>query len=266
MLQSQTNEVSKNKWKTIKKKQRVPKQQAPNVDINVPKQQVSNVNINIPKQNNINDIKQQVSNVNIPKQNNINAIKQRVSNINIPKQNNINSIISTKIVDNTNVSKIEQALKISKYILDTNKQSYLCQIPITHQLNTMSLYSFSKNNPDLIPDKTVIPYNICAKKLIEAAIKNNPKLNFYTIRSPSFSSIFFPAEYIERYECVIYVELKNKTIKNNILAIWYNGYSTSEGRTVEAGYNSIIYTTFGELKRALEIGIYQKEHPQNQYW
>ena len=250
MLQSQTNEVSKNKWKTIKKKQRVPKHQTPNVDINVPKQQVSNVNINIPKQNNINDIKQQVSNV----------------NINIPKQNNINSIISTKIVDNNNVFKIEQALKISKYILDTNKQSYLCQIPITHQLNTMSFYSFSKNNPDLIPNETVIPCNICAKILIEAAIKNNPKLNFNTIRSPYFSSIFFPPEYIEKYGCVIYVELKNKTIKNNILAIWYNGYSTSEGRTVEAGYNSIIYTTFGELKRALEIVIYQKEHPQNQYW
>jgi len=244
---SQTNQTTENvvseyKWKTIKKKQRIPKQQAQNVDINVPKQQAQNVNINI--------LKQQVSNV----------------NINILKQNNINSIIPTKIVDNTNVSKIEQALKISKYILDTNKQSYLCQIPITHQLDTMSLYSFSKNNPDLIPNETVIPCNICAKKLIEAAIKNNPKLNFNTIRSPSFSLIFFPAEYIERYECVIYVELKNKTIKNNTLAIWYNGYSTSEGRTVEAGYNSIIYTTFGELKRALEIGIYQKEHPQNQYW
>lgn len=246
-------EFSKYKWNTVKKKRHISKNQK--LNINVSKQEESNVNINAPKQ--------EASNVNIT------VLKQAPNdNIDVSKQKDINSTIQTKIVDNTNVCKIDQALKISKYILDKNIQSYLCQIPIkiTHQLNTMSLYSFSKSNPNLIPDKTVIPCNISAKLLIEAAIMDNVKLNFNTITSPFFSSIFFPLEYIEKHGCVIYVELKNKTIKNNTLAIWYNGYSISEGRTVETGYNSIIYTTFGELKRALEIGIYQKENPQKSYW
>jgi hypothetical protein len=195
---------------------------------------------------------------------NINTLKEQEQNINTLKEQEIN-ITPTKIVNSTNVCKIEEGLQISKYIPDT--QSYLYQMSndITYQLNKMSFYSFSKNNPNLIPNETVIPCNICGKILIETAIKNNPKLDSNTIRSPYFSSIFFSPEYIKKYECVIYVELKNKTIKNNTLVIWYNGNSTPEHRLVDIGYNYISYATFGELKRALEIGIYQKEHQQNQY-
>jgi hypothetical protein len=97
-------------------------------------------------------------------------------------------------------------------------------------------------------DSTIIPRNFNAIELIKEAIKLNSKLNYDTILyTPELG--------------VVYILLKNKKSNNDGLAIWYNGFDglIAGGRSVEAGDGPYYYTTFGELKSAIEEGIKYRE-------